>query len=445
MGGFWRDLRLAARSLLRRPGFTAVAVLTVGLGIGVNTAVFTLVDGVLLRPLPLPEPEELVSLQALGRDGQDELPQSAGLHFLYRDRARTLETVAMFTPSSANLVRDGEPERILGQAATPTFFTALGVPPARGRTFTEEEGQPGGAQVMVLSDGLWRTSFGADPDVVGTTVDLNGTTREIVGVMPADFGYPDRSARFWTPLVLDENQAPVASFFGQGVARMADGETVEAVQAELTDLLGRLTEFLPGDGGAQFLMDVQIRPRVSSLKDALVGDVSRTLWILLGTVAFVLLIACANVANLLLVRAEGRQRELALRVAVGAGRFQVLRGFTAESLVLAVVGGLLGLVVAAVAIRVTAAFIPSDLPRMDEIGLDVRVLGFTAALAGAAAVFFSLFPLVRYGADDLAGQLRDGGGARGSTGGRDRHRLRNGLVVTQVALALVLLVGSGLM
>lgn len=444
MGGFGRDLRVAARSLLRRPGFTVVAVLTVALGIGANTAVFTLVDGVLLRPLPLPDADELVSLQALGRDGQDELPQSAGLHFVYRDNARTLESVAMFTASSANLVRDGEPERIQGQAATPSFFTTLGVPAASGRTFTEEEGRPDGARVIVLSDGLWRNSFGGDPSVIGTTVDLNGTTREIVGVMPPDFGYPDRSARFWTPLVLDEAQAPVASFFAQGVARMAEGETVAAVQSELADILARLTDYRPGDPGAEFLLNVQIRPRVLSLKEALVGDVSRTLWILLGTVAFVLLIACANVANLLLVRAEGRQRELALRVAVGAGRWQVLRGFTAESVVLAAAGGVLGLAVAALAIRVTAAFIPADLPRMDEVGLDLRVLGFTALLVAAAALFFSLFPLVRYGADDLAGQLREGG-ARGATGGRERHRLRNGLVVTQVALALMLLVGSGLM
>lgn len=444
MGGFGRDLRVAARSLLRRPGFTFVAVLTVALGIGANTAVFTLVDGVLLRPLPLPDADELISLQALGRDGQDELPQSAGLHFVYRDHARTLESLAMFTGSSANLVREGEPERILGQAATPSYFTTLGVSAALGRTFTEQEGQPGGEQVIVLSDGLWRTSFGADPEVIGTTVDLNGARREIVGVMPADFGYPDRTARFWTPLVLDEAQAPVASFFAQGVARMAEEETVASVATELTDILGRLPELLPGDPGAEFLANVQIRPRVLSLKDALVGDVSRTLWILLGTVAFVLLIACANVANLLLVRAEGRQRELALRVAVGAGRWQVLRGFTAESVVLAAVGGALGLAIATLAIRVTAAFIPADLPRMDEVGLDLRVLGFTALLAVGAAVFFSLFPLVRYGVHDLAGQLREGG-ARGATGGRERHRLRNALVVTQVALALVLLVGSGLM
>jgi predicted permease len=445
MGGWWRDLQLAVRGLVRRPGFTAVAVLTVALGIGANTAVFTLVDGVLLRPLPLPDAHELVSLQHLGRDGQDELPQSGGLHFLYMEQARTLASLAMFSPTSANLVRDGDPERLIGQAATPGFFPTLGVDAARGRTFSEAEGQQGGPSVVVLSDGLWRSSFGAAPDVIGTTIDLDGVTREVVGVMPPDFGYPDRNARFWIPLQLDEAQAPIAQFFGQGVARMADGETLETVQAELTGLLARLPELRPGDPAVEFLMGVEIRARTRSLKESLVGDVSRTLWILLGTVAFVLLIACANVANLLLVRAEGRQRELALRVAVGAGRWQVMRGFIAESVVLAGAGAAAGLAIAFLAIRVTAAFIPSDLPRMDEVGLDLRVLGFTVLSAGVAAIVFSLFPLARYGVRDLAGQLRDGGGARGATGGRDRHRLRNGLVVTQVALALVLLVGSGLM
>lgn len=445
MGAWWREIRLASRALSRRPGFSAVAILTVALGIGANTAVFTLVDGVLLRPLSLPDSHELVSLQHLGRDGQDELPQSAGFHFLYAEQARTLESVAMFTATAANLVRAGEPERLVGQVATPGFFTTLGVGAARGRTFTDAEGMSGGADVVLLSDGLWRTSFGADPEVVGTTVDLNGVTREVVGVMPPGFGYPDRTARFWLPLQLDEAQAPLASFFAQGVGRMADGESLDAVQAELTGLLSRLPELRPGDPAVDFLMDVEIRARTRSLKESLVGDVSGTLWILLGTVAFVLLIACANVANLLLVRAEGRQRELALRVAVGAGRWQVIRGFISESVVLALAGGVLGLAVAATALRITAAFIPADLPRMDEVGLDLRVLAFTAASALLAAVVFSLFPLTRYGVQNLAGVLRDGAGARGATGGRAQHRLRNGLVVAQVALALVLLVGSGLM
>ena len=444
MSGLFNDVRLALRSLLRRPGFTGVAVLTVALGIGANTAVFTLVDGVLLRPLPFEDPDELLSLEHLGRDGQDELPMSAGLYVLYRDQARTLESVALHNQTAGNLMAEGQPERVIGQSVTPSFFRVLGVEAALGRTFTDEEGLPDATPVVILGDGLWRNQFGADPRVIGSSLELSGTSRVVVGVMPPDFGFPDRQPRFWVPLTIDDAQAPLASFFAGGVARIADGQSAAAVDAELQGMMGRLDELFPESPAARFLMDVNVRARIQPLKQALVGDVSTTLWILLGTVGFVLLIACANVANLLLLRAEGRQRELALRVAVGAGRGRVLRSFMSESLVLAGTGALLGLAVAFLAVRVTAAFIPSDLPRMAEIGMDLRVLGFTGSIAALCAIFFGFFPLLRYGADDLAGQLRDGGG-RGATGGRERHRLRNGLVVAQVALALVLLVGSGLM
>ena len=445
MTGLFNDVRFAARGLLRNPGFTAIAVLTLALGIGAHTAVFTLVDGVLLRPLPYHDADQLVSLQHAGRDGQDELPISSGLYLLYRDQSLTLGGVAMYSQTAGNLVVDGQPERITGQSATPDFFSVLGVSAARGRTFTPEEGLPGGPQVVILSDGLWRSTFGADPGIIGQTVDLSGATREVIGVMPPDFGHPNREARFWTPLVVDPNQAPLAAFFAGGIARMEPGSSLEGVRNELGGMMAELDQIYPDNGGAAFLMEVGLKARVQPLKEALVGDVSTTLWILLGTVGFVLLIACANVANLLLVRAEGRQRELALRVAVGAGRMQVLRSFMGESILLAATGGALGLAIAAAAVRITSRFIPSDLPRMAEVGMDMRVLGFTALVALGCALFFGVFPLLRYGTDDLAGQLKEGGGGRGATGGRQRHRLRNGLVVTQVALALVLLVGSGLM
>jgi predicted permease len=445
MTGLWNDLRYSLRRLARAPGFTVVAVITLALGIGANTAVFTLVDGVLLRPLPFPEPERLLSLQHLGRDGQDELPISSGLYLLYRDRAATLESVGMHARTAANLVVDGRPERVDGRQVTPDWFHVLGASAARGRTFLDEEGLPDGTQVVILSDGLWRSHFGADPGVIGTTVDMSGVSREVVGVMPPDFGFPDRDARFWIPLVVDPTRAPLASFFAGGVARIAEGSSREAVEAEIGGMLEQLTELYPDDGGASFLEDVGLRARIQPLKNALVGDVTTTLWILLGTVGFVLLIACANVANLLLVRAEGRQRELALRVAVGAGRLDVLRSFMGESVVLAAAGGALGLGVASLAVRVTSRLLPADLPRMAEVGMDPRVFGFTAAVAMGCALFFGLFPLLRFGTDDLAGKLKEGGGPRGSTGGAERHALRNGLVVAQVALALVLLVGSGLM
>ena len=444
MNGLGNDLRHALRSLLRKPAFTAITVLTLALGIGATTAVFTLLDGVLLSPLPFADSEQLLSLQHVARDGQDELPMSPGLYLLYRDQARTLGPVAMHGPAVANLVVNGEPERVSGRNVTPSFFTTLSVEAARGRTFLEEEGRPGGAQVVLLSDGLWRTRFGADASIVGTTIDINGVNREVIGIMPAGFGFPDQEARFWTPMVIDESNAPTAAFFAGGIARMEDGQTLESVRAEIEGMLGRLPELIPGDGGAEFLMNVQIHGRIATLKESLVGELSTTLWILFATVGIVLVIACANVANLLLVRAEGRQRELALRVALGAGRMQVLRSFMGESVALAGAGGALGLVIAALAVRFTTSLIPTDLPRMAEIGIDARVLGFTATVALGCALFFGFLPLLRYGVKDLAGQLREGG-ARGATGGPETHRLRNALVVSQVALALMLLIGSGLM
>ncbi len=444
MTGLFNDLRHAVRSLLRYPTFTTIAVLTLALGIGANTAVFTLVDGVLISPLPYDGADELVALRHQGREGRDRLPMSTGLYVFYGEHARSLEEIGLWSNVEVNLVTEAETERVPIQVVTPDFFTVLRAQAALGRTFTEDEGNPDAELTAVLSDGLWEARFARDPSVIGRSVDVNGRLRRIVGVMPPDFGFPDRDARLWLPLQVDPARAPLAAFGSGGVARLADGQTIESVDAELTSLIGQLAEYYPDSGAPAFLAEVGLRPVILSLKEELVGDMSRTLWILLGTVGFVLLIACANVANLLLVRAEGRQRELALRVAVGAGRAQVLRSFMSESAALAAAGAVLGVGIASLALRFTIDAVPADLPRVDEIGLDVRVLGFTLAMAIGCAVFFGLFPLLRYGADNLGTQLRDGA-AHGSTGGRGHHRLRNGLVVAQMALALVLLIGSGLM
>jgi predicted permease len=444
MTGFLNDMRFAARSLRRHRGFTAIAVTTLALGIGANSAVFTLVDGVLISPLPFEGSGELIALRHLGREGRDALPMSTGLYVLYEGQSTTMNGIALHAATSVNLVWEGEPQRVSARSVTPGFFEVLGIEPTLGRTFVESEGLPDGERVVLLSDALWRESFGSDPNVLGQSLDINGTSRRIVGVMPADFAFPNADARLWLPFVVDPINAPLAAFGSAGIARLSTGATIEGVQAELQGLIGRLRELYPDSGAPAFLEEVGLRALVLPLKQEIVGDVGSTLWILLGTVAFVLLIACANVANLLLVRAEGRQRELALRVAVGAGRMQVVRSFLGESVLLALAGGVLGTLVAAAAVRISLAFVPTDIPRVAEIGLDLRVMGFTGAICIGCAIFFGLFPLVRHGAGDLAGQLRDGSG-RGSTGGREGHRLRNGLVVVQMALALVLLVGSGLM
>jgi predicted permease len=444
MTGWVRDVGIALRGLGRHRTFTFVAVLTLALGIGANTAVFTLVDGVLISPLPFDRADRLLAVEHLGRDGQDQIPMSEGLYVLYREQASSLGEIALYSGTSVNLVAEGEPQRVRAQSVTPGFFGVLGVGPALGRGFTEEEGAPGGEQVVLLSDGLWRSSFGADPAILGQNLDVNGTSRRIVGVMPPEFGHPDREARLWVPMVIDPVQAPLASFSAGGVARMSEGATIESVRTELAGLVGRLPELFPDDGAPAFLEQVGLQARVRTLKEAVVGDVSSTLWVLLGTVGIVLLIACANVANLLLVRAETRGRELALRMAIGAGRGDVLRAFLSESLVLAGAGGVLGVAIAMGAVRVVFGLLPTDLPRMAEIGVDVRVLGFTAILALGCALFFGFFPMIRAGGRDLSARLRADGG-RGSTAGAERHRLRSGLVIGQVALALVLLVGAGLM
>ncbi|MGD8360986.1 MAG: ABC transporter permease [Gemmatimonadota bacterium] len=444
MTGVLNDLRVALRSLGRYPAFTAVAVLTLALGIGANTAVFTLVDGVLLRPLPFPDSDRLVSIQHEGREGADQLPISDGLYLLYRDQASSLDEIGMFVPSEVNLVAGDEPERLQIQMVTPGFFRILGVPPVLGRTFLPEEELPESEPVVVLSDGLWQRAFGGDPAVLGQTLDMNGTLRRVVGVMPSGFGYPDGGAGAWIPYEVDPAQAPLAAFGAGGIGRIADGSSLEGVRAELQGLISRLDQLFPDSGAPAFLAEVGLTARIRPLKEALVGDVSTTLWILLGTVGFVLLIACANVANLLLVRAETRQRELALRVALGAGRREAVRYFMGESLALAVAGGALGVAVSAWSLDLSTRFMPSTLPRMAEVGTDLRALSFTALVSLGCAVFFGLFPLVRFGIEELGDQLKEGGG-RGATSGRNRHRLRNGLVIVQVAMALVLLVGAGLM
>jgi putative ABC transport system permease protein len=442
--GLFHDLRFALRSLMRQRAFTIVSVLTLTLAIGANTAVFTLVDGVLIRPLPFRDADDLISLQHLGREGADELPMSTGLYLFYREQAKTLESLALYANTTVTMVREGESERLPAEAVTPSFFEVLGVAAAQGRTFVEEEGAPGGEPTVVVSDGFWRSRLGADPGVLGRTLDLNGRLRTIVGVMPPGFGFPDDQAALWAPLVIDPTQAPLAAFGASGIGRLAPGNSIASAMTELGGLIDRLSEFYPESGAPAFLAEVGLRPRILSLKESLVGDVRTTLWILLASVGFVLLIACANVANLLLVRAEGRQRELALRRALGAGRWQVLRWFLSESVLLAGTGGSLGVLLAAWALKVAIRLVPTDIPRLTEVGLDTRVIGFTALVSLGCAVFFGFFPLLRDRSAALVRQLHEGS-ARLASAGRDRHRLRSGLVVVQVALSLMLLIGSGLM
>lgn len=452
---FWgwlaEDFRAALRGLRRRKGFAFAIVTMLALGIGAVTAVFTLVDGVILSPLPFPESDRLVAIGHEGSTG--ELDISPGIYTLYRDEATTLEAIGFYETAAVNLVVDGRPERVAATYVTPSFFDILGVEPMLGRAFEDGEGEiqqygvvlrPAPEPVVVISHALWQNALGSDPSVVGRSLDVSGTLHEIVGVMPSGFGHPDRSAQLWIPLLVDPSIANPYNFSYWGIARLAPGISVSQAYTQLDGLRERIPSLPNGTISPERWERFDIHPVVEPLKLALVGDVARTLWILLGSMGFLLLIACANVASLILVQADARRREHAVRVALGAGRARTLTTFLAEGLALALAGGLAGMVVATGALRATLALLPTDLPRADEIGVDLRVLAVAVALSLACAAFFGLAPLLQTRGGARAGRLSEGG-ARGATEGVPGQRGRMGLVVLQTALALVLLVGSGLL
>ena len=440
----YAQLRLFCRRSVANPGFTLVSLATLAIGVGANVAIFAVVNAVLLRPLPLPDAERLVILRhaAPGLAQLAELPMSDALYFLYAEQVRTLESVAVYREEQVSFTGPENPQRVAASSVTASFFEVLRTPPRLGRSFTPEEDRRGAAPVIVLSDGLWRSRFGAAPGVVGRIVDLDGEGVEVVGVMPPGFSFSQQEIDLWRPLRLDRENVQLGAFGINGVARIADGATLGQVRAELEALLANLTELLPAEGAAPILANAGFRPLIDRACEVLVGDIEATLWILLGAVGFLLLIACANVANLFLVRSEARHGEVAIRAALGESGGRLAGSVLFESLGLGVAGGLLALPLALLAVRLLVAFGPRDLPRLDEISIDAAVLLFGLAVSVAAGLFFGLLPALRAGAVAAAGHMT--ARARGATSGRERQLARRGLVVLQVALALTLLVGSGL-
>ena len=438
------QLRLFCRRVLANPGFTLLSLLTLAIGVGANVAIFAIVNAVLLRPLPLPDSERLVVLRhaAPGLAQLAELPMSDALYFLYAEQVRTLESVAVYREEQVSFTGPENPQRVAASSVTASFFEVLRTPPRLGRWFTPQEDRPGAAPVIVLGDGLWRSRFGAAPGVVGRMVDLDGESVEVVGVMPPGFSFSQQEIDLWRPLRLDRENVQLGAFGSNGVARIANGATLGQVRAELEALLANLTELLPDEGAAPILANAGFRPLIDRAREAVVGDIEATLWILLGAVGFLLLIACANVANLFLVRSEARHGEVAIRAALGESGGRLAGSVLFESLVLGVAGGLLALPLALLAVRLLVAFGPRELPRLDEVSIDAAVLLFGVAVSAAAGFLFGLLPALRAGAVGAAGHMT--AGARGSTAGRQRQLARRGLVVVQVALALTLLVGSGL-
>lgn len=436
------ELRYAVRTLLRAPGFTGASVTTLALGLAAALSVFTLVYGVLLRPLPYAEPDRLVELDhratRLGLDGG--LGMTYGFFRFYAERMTTVQELALYSTTTATLTGPDGAVRIAGARTTPSLVPVLGVGPARGRWFDADEGREEGDTPIVVSHRLWRDAFGGDPSLLGRTVELEGTPRRVVGVMPEGFAFPDRSVDFWIPW-----HPPTTGIGGwnfRSVARLAEDARVESVSREMTDLLGRLVE-ADGTGQARgYVEEAGVVPDVVPLRDRVVGQVRGTLLVLLGTVGFVLLVALANVANLFLVRAEEGRRRTALQRALGASRGRIAAGHLLEALLLTGTAGVVGSGLAWLAVDAVRRWAPVPIPRLHEVGLDPTLVLASGGLCVLIGLALGAVPALR-GSGEAVLPFRDDDGR--STAGSRRLRGRSALVAAQVALALVLLVGSGLL
>ena len=440
----WSDeLRLAARALARRPGYAAVATATLALGIGASVAIFAVVHSVLLRPLPYPESGRIVviSHHAPGLN-LPEMANSPGTVDFYRGAARQFTKMAPVSNPSVNLTGNGSAQRLPVERVTPEFFEVMATRPARGRPIAAGDVAEGAAPVMILTHAAWQSRFGGDTAAVGRFVEIDGAQTEIIGVMPPGFAFPDPSVQALLPMYLDP-QFPFGTFGLVGLARLAPGATLESARAELQALQARLPDRFPGVATADFLKRAGWTASMTTLHARTVRDVSTALWVLLADVGLLMVVATANVANLFLVRAESRRREMALRSALGAGKLRMAVTFLAESAVISIAGGIAGLALAFVAVKLLIATGPEQLPRLHEVQLSGTVLAFAALVTMTASGILGMMPFAALRRRSNATTLREGG--RSATAGRERHRVRKLLIATQVAMSLVLLVGAQLM
>ena len=439
LGTVWQDLRYGARTLSKSPAFTAVAVLSLALGIGANTAIFSVVNSILLRPLPYPEPERLVNVWHTPPQesfpGMTRFSVSPGNYLDWREQSRAFEHMAIYQYAGLSLGTGGDPVPVTGAAVSSDFFSVLRSQVDKGRTFTPDEEQPGRDQVVVLGHGLWRRTFGADPNLIGRVVTLNSRSYTVVGIMPAGFEFP-AEAELWVPLAWDAAERQTRAIHDYlVVARLKRDASLAQAQAEMSTISNRLEQQYPEANKGWGAV-------VIPLHEDLVGDVRPALLVLFSAVGFVLLIACGNVANLMLARGANRRKEIALRIALGATRGRIVRQLLCESVLLAVVGGLLGLLLAGWGGQLLVRLSSGSLPNSGEVGMDGWALGFTLLVSLAAGALAGIAPALQFSRNEISETLKQGTG-RG--GGSVRQRTRKALVVCEVALSLILLVGAGLM
>lgn len=444
MQTFLQDLKYALRMLKKNPAFTTVAILTLAVGIGANSAIFSVVNSVLLRPLPYREPGQLVRVYSEFPTMQLQKFWLSPPELLDIQReAKSWETIGAWAPSGRNVGTESEPLRVTSAGITRSMIDVLGVQPERGRNFTEEEDRVNGPKVAIISHGLWQKGFGGASDIIGKQIQVNATTTTVVGVMPANFAFPPGSneqVELLTPFQFDPaNPGSRGSHYLSVIGRLKPGTTIAQAQSEMTSLMAGWKS----EGRSQHLLNPERHPVVMlGLHEDVVGAARKAVWLLMAAVGFVLLIACVNVANLLLARAESRHREFAVRLALGAGLKRMVRQFVAEGFVLVLIASILGVALAFVGLKVLLLFAPDSVPRTEEIGVGLPVLAFTIAVAVVAVFLFGLAPLAQVSERNLANWIR-GAGQRAIRGGG--QTLRKSLVVTEIALAVILVIGSGLM
>ena len=446
-----RDVRHGLRMLRHNPVFTMVALLTLAIGIGANTAVFSVVNSVLLKPLPYPEAERLVSVwhAAPGAAGlasvSGDLRLSPSMFVTYAEQNRTFQAFGVWSAGAASVTGLAEPERVRTALISDGTLQAFNVPPALGRWLGHEDQAPGAPETVMLGYGYWERRFGRERSVIGRSITVDSRPREIVGVMPKGFRFASADADLILPVRFERNRLILAGFGYQGIARLKPGVTIGQANGDIARMVPIwMNSWSNGPGtNARAYESWRITPALRPLKQDVIGNVGNVLWVLMGTIGIVLLIACANVANLLLVRAEARQQELAVRAALGAGWGRIVHELLLESVLLGLMGGALGLALAYAGLLFLVAIGPANLPRLAEISIDPWALGFALAVSLLSGSLFGSIPALKYARSPISMTLR--GGGRTSSQSRDRHRARNVLVVAQVALALVLLVSSGLM